>query len=83
MKQTMKDVYCPLSIVGGQPMRCLDFEDGATCCNCPTESLNRLADSTAHLVSMLYNTEGIDVPGLRVLADALEGVADVLAERRG
>ena len=63
-------------------MRCLEFEGTATCCSCPAESLDRLADSTAHLVSVLYSAEGIDVPGLQVLADAVEDVADVLAERR-
>lgn len=65
-------VFCPLSIIGGEPMECVRFDgSGGTCYLCPLESMDRTSGNLHDLVTVLNAS---------TIADAIDGLTGAVSE---
>lgn len=72
------NVYCPLSMVRGEPMGCVRYDGtGDTCHLCPLDSLDRVARHLNELGDVLNIPA--DLFGTSNVADAIGDVASAIA----
>lgn len=72
----MKTIYCPLSMIGGEPARCLRAYDNNGCYFCPGDSMSKAASSLYDLVSVIDEKDAYD--SNTGIANALADIADSL-----
>lgn len=72
----MTNVYCPLSMISGEPARCLRMYDDNDCYFCPGDSMSRAARSLCDLVTVVNEKDVYD--SNTGISNALIEIADCL-----